>query len=99
MEASQATGKVQLKQPQIPSQHIILGKLSSVRGRSRGRGRLTAAQARPAVRQRHTVRPRMKRLFQEDALALLYPSDEERARRKQQLEQEDKADATLLFDI
>ncbi|KAL0037906.1 hypothetical protein WJX79_004606 [Trebouxia sp. C0005] len=68
MEASQATGKVQLKQPQIPSQHIILGKLSSVRGRSRGRGRLTAAQARPAVRQRHTVRPRMKRLFQEDAL-------------------------------
>jgi hypothetical protein len=29
----------------------------------------------------------------------LYPSDEERARRKQQLEQEDKADAALLFDI
>lgn len=43
----------------------VQGRLPTVRGR--GRGRLTAAQARPAVRQRSTVRPRMKRLFQDDA--------------------------------
>ncbi len=43
----------------------VQGRLPTVRGR--GRGHLTAAQARPAVRQRNTVRPRMKRLFQDDA--------------------------------
>ncbi len=44
----------------------VQGRLPTVRGRGRGRGHLAAAQARPAVRQRKTVRPRMKRLFQDD---------------------------------
>jgi hypothetical protein len=45
----------------------VQGRLPTVRGRGRGRGHLAAAQARPAARQRNTVRPRMKRLFQDDA--------------------------------
>ncbi|DBA99885.1 TPA: hypothetical protein ACH3X1_013771 [Trebouxia sp. C0004] len=45
----------------------VQGRLPTIRGRGRGRGHLTAAQARPAARQRNTVRPRMKRLFQDDA--------------------------------